>query len=63
LDATIEGAAADHLESNIGTGKTTTRKRSTSPAFRRERHRVRLPMVRIDLELFSFISRTAATAS
>lgn len=28
------------------TGKTTTRKRSTRPALRSERHRVRLPIVR-----------------
>src|SRR4030088_1918841 len=45
------------------TGKMTTRKRSTRPAFRSERHRVRLPMVRMDLEPLSFISRTASTAS
>ena len=53
-------AAGDHVETNIGvavvdplrpllpvmTGKTTTRKRSTRPAFKRERHMLRLPMVR-----------------
>src|ERR1700748_641446 len=45
------------------TGKTTTRKRSARPAFSKERHRVRLPMVRIDLAAVSFISRTASTGS
>lgn len=45
------------------TGKMTTRKRSTMPALKSERHRVRLPMVRMDLEPLAFISRTASTAS
>src|SRR5438128_7450869 len=43
------------------TGKTTTRNRSTRLAFSRERHTVRLPMVRIGLEPLAFISRTAST--
>ena len=34
--------------------------RSTRPAFKRERHKVRLPKVRIEVPL-SFISRTAST--
>jgi hypothetical protein len=45
------------------TGKTTTRKRSARPACRRERHRARLPMVRIDVAAVSFIARTASTRS
>jgi hypothetical protein len=45
------------------TGKTTTRNRSTRPACSRDRHRVRLPRVRIDVSPVSFISRTAATGS
>ena len=40
-----------------------SRKRSTRPAVSRDRHRVRLPMVRIDVAALSFISRTAATGS
>src|SRR4029450_8515603 len=45
------------------TGKTTTRNRSTRPAFSSERHRVRLPRVRIDVAAWSFISRTAWTGA
>src|ERR687898_361222 len=71
LQPAVEGATAHHLESHIGvavvdpvtTGKTTTRKRSTRPASNRERHRVRLPMVRMDASPPTFISRTASTGS
>src|SRR5437867_13398272 len=45
------------------TGKTTTRKRSTRPASRSDRHRVRLPRVRIGLVPSCFIAATASTAS
>jgi hypothetical protein len=47
----------------VMTEKTTTRKRSTSPAARKERRRVRLPMVRIGSLPFVFIWHTASTAS
>ena len=77
LDPAVEGAAVDHVEGDVGvavvdpllagapvmTGKTTTRNRSTRPASSSERHRVRLPIVRIDRAPSSFISRTASTAS
>src|SRR6266542_1705692 len=45
------------------TGKTTTRKRSTRPASRSDRHRIRLPRVRIGLVPSCFIAATAWTAS
>src|SRR6266540_1625067 len=46
------------------TGKTTTtRKRSTRPASRGDRHRIRLPRVRIGLVPSCFIAATAPTAS
>src|SRR5919199_1541810 len=45
------------------TGKMTTRKRSTRPALRSDRHKVRLPRVRIGLLPSRFISLTASTAS
>jgi hypothetical protein len=45
------------------TGKTTTRKRSTRPALRSDRHRVRLPSVVIGLVPSCFIASTALTAS
>ena len=77
LQPAVEDAAANHVEGDVGipvvdpvpaaapviTGKTTTRKRSTRPAFRSERHRVRLPRVRIGLTPLPFISRTASTGS
>src|SRR5664279_1733717 len=45
------------------TGKTTTRKRSTRPAPSKDRHKVRLPIVRNGQPPSSFIDRTASTAS
>src|SRR5439155_25678186 len=45
------------------TGKTTTRKRSTRPAARSDRQRVKLPRVRIGLVPSCFIAATACTAS
>src|SRR6266545_4634636 len=45
------------------TGKTTTRKRSTRPASRSDRHRVRLPRVRIGLAPSRFIAATSSAAS
>jgi hypothetical protein len=77
LDAAVEGAAADHLESDIGIavvdplpaaasgddGKDNDAEAVDQMVLRRERHRVRLPMVRIDLEPLAFISRTASTGS
>src|SRR2546430_790218 len=47
----------------VSTGKTTTRNRSTRPASRSDRHRVRLPRVRIGLVPSCFIAATAWTAS
>src|SRR5262245_45791582 len=44
------------------TGKTTTRNRSTRPAARSDRHRVRLPSV-LMLGPLRFIAETATTAS
>ena len=77
LDATVERATTDHVESNVGIAivdplpaagsgddrKDHQRKRSTRPASRKERHKVRLPMVRIDLEPLAFMSATASTGS
>jgi hypothetical protein len=45
------------------TGKTTTRKRSTRPASGNDRHRARLPIVRIGPRPLCFISRTASIVS
>src|SRR6478735_9532701 len=47
----------------VMTGKTATRKRSTRPASSNDRHNVKLPIVRIGPLSFSFIVRTACTAS
>ena len=47
----------------VMTGKTTTRKRSTRPAARSDRHRLTLPSVRRGRSSRRFSSRTAATAS
>src|SRR5215218_6898519 len=45
------------------TGNIPTRKRSTSPARSRDRHRLRLPIVLRSPEPFSFMARTVSTAS
>ena len=45
------------------TGKTTTRKRSTTPAASSDRARVRLPRVRIGVVPSRFIARTVSTGS
>src|SRR6478609_10996970 len=47
----------------VMTGKTTTRKRSTSPAWSKDRHKERLPTVRNEGPSSSFIARTASTGS
>src|SRR4029450_9669115 len=45
------------------TGNIPTRKRSTSPARSRDRHRLRLPIVLRSPEPFSFMARTVSTAA
>src|SRR6478609_6526001 len=45
------------------TGNIPTRKRSTSPARRRDRHRLRLPIVLRSPNSRDFMARTASTAS
>src|SRR3712207_8045004 len=45
------------------TGNIPTRKRSTSPARSRDRHRLRLPIVLRSPEPLDFMARTASTAS
>jgi hypothetical protein len=47
----------------VMTGKRTTRKRSTTPALSKDRHRLRLPMVRSGRDSRCFISLTVSTGS
>jgi hypothetical protein len=77
LNSAVEVQAVEHVEPDVGvavvdallpvlpviTGKTTTRYRSTRPAWSNERQRLRLPIVRIGLVPFCFMSRTAWIAS
>jgi hypothetical protein len=77
LEPAVEEAAGDHLEADVRVpvvdplasgdagddGKMTTRKRSTRPASSRDRHRVRLPIVRGPRVPSAFSDRTASTGS
>src|SRR5438552_5389066 len=77
LDAPVERPAVDHVESDIGIavvdplpaaasgddGKDNHAEAVHEAAFSRDRHKVRLPMVRIGLEPLAFISRTASMGS
>ncbi|AOW89918.1 hypothetical protein BC342_29135 [Streptomyces olivaceus] len=77
LDAAVEGPVLDGVEGDIRiavvdalravapviTGNITTRKRSTSPARSRDRHRLMLPIVLSSPEPPDFMARTASTAS
>jgi hypothetical protein len=77
LETAVERPAGNHVEGDVGvtvvetvaaaapviTGKTTTRKRSTRPASRSDRQKVRLPSVPIELVPSRFITPTASTAS
>ena len=77
LQSTVESAAAEHVEGNIGIAVVDSvptgapgddweddHAETVYKARRQEsRHNVRLPMVRIGAVPLSFISRTAATGS
>ena len=77
LEPAVEDAAFDQVERDVGirveeailTGgagddrEDATRKRSTRPASRSDRHKVRLPIVRRGRETRPFMSCTASTAS